>query len=130
MRVFVVGATGVLGRALVPLLLARGHAVRALVRSPERARPLVEAGADVVPGDRGNYLSPVHIADMAAAIVVALHSAPAGSTFNVVDEPLRHGDYVDRLADLLGASRPPRDPARPRPPSHRCTNRAAREALG
>src|SRR5436189_41310 len=51
MRVFVVGATGVLGRALVPLLLARGHAVRALARSPERARPLAEAGADVVPGD-------------------------------------------------------------------------------
>ena len=90
----------------------------------------VRAGRVVVPGDGGNYLSPVHVADMAAAIAAALHAAPAGSTFNVVDEPLRYGDHVDRLADLLGAPRPPRDPARPRPPSFRCTNRAAREALG
>ena len=31
-HVFITGATGYIGRALVPALLARGHAVRALVR--------------------------------------------------------------------------------------------------
>jgi nucleoside-diphosphate-sugar epimerase len=90
----------------------------------------VRASRVVVPGDGGNYLSPAHVAVMAAAVATALNSAPAGSTFNVVDEPLRYGDYVDRRADRLGAPRPPRDPARPRPPAHRCTNRAAREVLG
>jgi uncharacterized protein YbjT (DUF2867 family) len=42
MRVCVVGATGVIGRSLVPLLLGRGHDVLALARSPERASPLSE----------------------------------------------------------------------------------------
>ncbi|GLV77332.1 NAD(P)H-binding protein [Streptomyces hygroscopicus] len=36
-RVLLAGATGVIGRALVPLLRARGHQVTALVREPSRA---------------------------------------------------------------------------------------------
>ena len=42
-----VGATGMVGRSLVPLLLGRGHEVLALARSPQRASPLSEAGAEV-----------------------------------------------------------------------------------
>jgi hypothetical protein len=49
--------------------------------------------------------------------------------FNVVDEPLRYGDYVDALADLVGAARPPRAASLPLPPSWRCTSAAARTAL-
>ncbi|MEK8174115.1 NAD(P)H-binding protein [Streptomyces sp. M19] len=40
MRVLLAGATGVIGRALVPLLRARGHEVTALVRDPSRAAGL------------------------------------------------------------------------------------------
>lgn len=40
MRVAIAGATGVLGRALVPKLLAAGHQVLALVRDQGRAREL------------------------------------------------------------------------------------------
>jgi nucleoside-diphosphate-sugar epimerase len=36
MRVFVAGATGVIGRRLVPLLIADGHQVTGMVRSPQR----------------------------------------------------------------------------------------------
>src|SRR5512140_602644 len=36
MHIAIVGASGVLGRELVPLLLNDGNAVRALVRSPEK----------------------------------------------------------------------------------------------
>lgn len=38
MRIFVAGATGAIGRPLVAQLLANGHDVVALIRSPEKAR--------------------------------------------------------------------------------------------
>jgi len=50
MRVLVTGATGFVGRTLVPLLLARGHAVRAAVRRPDAAVPGAET---VAVGDIG-----------------------------------------------------------------------------
>lgn len=45
MRVLITGATGFIGRALVPILRREGHQLIALVRSEERARSLL--GADV-----------------------------------------------------------------------------------
>ena len=48
MRVFVAGATGALGRPLLPRLLAAGHEVTAMTRSPERAERLRDAGAAAV----------------------------------------------------------------------------------
>jgi nucleoside-diphosphate-sugar epimerase len=44
-RVFLAGATGVIGRQLVPLLLGAGHEVTGTTRSAERAERLREAGA-------------------------------------------------------------------------------------
>src|SRR3569623_184220 len=44
-RVFVAGATGVIGRALVPLLLRAGHAVTGTTRSPQRAEARGRSGA-------------------------------------------------------------------------------------
>jgi len=37
MRIFLAGATGAIGRRLLPLLLADGHQVTAMVRSPGAA---------------------------------------------------------------------------------------------
>jgi nucleoside-diphosphate-sugar epimerase len=51
MRVFVAGGTGALGRRLVPLLVAGGHKVVGLTRSPERGEWLQRAGATAVIGD-------------------------------------------------------------------------------
>jgi uncharacterized protein YbjT (DUF2867 family) len=49
--ILLTGATGYIGGQLLPLLLARGHRVRCLVRERERARAQLPAGAEVVRGD-------------------------------------------------------------------------------
>lgn len=50
MRVFITGASGHVGSALVPELLQHGHAVVGLARSDESAARLAEWGADSVRG--------------------------------------------------------------------------------
>lgn len=51
MRVFVAGGTGTLGRPTVRLLVAAGHEVRALARTPERGAALRALGAEPVVAD-------------------------------------------------------------------------------
>jgi uncharacterized protein YbjT (DUF2867 family) len=51
MRVAVVGATGVLGRHVVPRLIERGHDVRPIVRTDEHVRRFQGLGISAVRGD-------------------------------------------------------------------------------
>jgi nucleoside-diphosphate-sugar epimerase len=110
-------------------VILRGGALVGPGTAQDQTIARLQAGTEVVPCDGRNFLSPVHVADMAEAVLLALQRAPAGSIFNVCDEPIRQGDYEDRLAALIGASPPPRDPTRPCPPSWRCSNYAARTTL-
>ncbi|HEY1366010.1 MAG TPA: NAD(P)H-binding protein [Gaiellaceae bacterium] len=48
MRVFVAGASGVIGIRLLPLLVAAGHEVAGMTRSPEKAERLRALGAEPV----------------------------------------------------------------------------------
>jgi nucleoside-diphosphate-sugar epimerase len=46
MKIFVAGGTGAIGRPLIAKLLARGHALVALTRSPEKAQALTDQGIE------------------------------------------------------------------------------------
>jgi nucleoside-diphosphate-sugar epimerase len=46
MRIFVAGATGVIGRRLVPMLVADGHGVTAMTRSADKATAIEAQGAE------------------------------------------------------------------------------------
>jgi nucleoside-diphosphate-sugar epimerase len=51
MKIFVAGGTGAIGRPLIAKLLAKGHTVVALTRSPEKAQALVKQGIEPAVAD-------------------------------------------------------------------------------
>ena len=76
MRVFVAGATGAMGRHLVPGLVAAGHEVTATTRTPGKVARLREAGAKPVVMD-GLDREAVVAAVRAAAPEVIVHQMTA-----------------------------------------------------
>jgi nucleoside-diphosphate-sugar epimerase len=76
MRVFVTGATGAVGRYLVPELVAAGHQVTATTRSPGKFAQLREAGAEPAAMD-GLDREAVIAAVRAAAPEVIIHQMTA-----------------------------------------------------
>jgi len=65
MKIFLAGATGAVGKRLVPVLVARGHHLVATTRSVEKAKRLRSAGAEavVVDGlDRDAVITAVKVA--------------------------------------------------------------------
>src|SRR5690554_1664742 len=64
MRIFVAGATGALGKALLPQLVARGHEVVGMTRSPAKQDLLRRLGARPVVADA---LDPDAVAEAVAA---------------------------------------------------------------
>jgi nucleoside-diphosphate-sugar epimerase len=89
----------------------------------------LRSGKEIVACDGRNFTSLIHVSDMATAVTAAIENAPAGSVFNVVDDPIRHGEYLDRLAASIGVTRPRRDKTAKCPPSWRCSNQAAKVIL-
>jgi nucleoside-diphosphate-sugar epimerase len=75
MRALVTGATGKVGHATVRALLAAGHEVRALVRDPGRARPVVPGGAELVRGDVTDESS-LAAAAAGCEVVFSAHGLP------------------------------------------------------
>ncbi len=77
MKVFVAGATGVLGRRIVRQLIARGHAAVGLVRSREGERMISELGGQPRYADLFDHANLVHAALGCEAIIHAATAIPA-----------------------------------------------------
>jgi uncharacterized protein (TIGR01777 family) len=92
MRVLVTGATGFIGRALIPRLQRDGHGVIAWVRSPARARDLLGADVELAPADTAD-----------AGLVGAIGRSDA--VVNLAGEPLMGGRWTAARRAVLEQSR-------------------------
>lgn len=77
MKVFVAGATAVLGRQLVPHLVARGHEVVGTTRSPSKQDLVRSLGARPVVADA---LDPEAVASAEPEVIVHQLTALSGPT--------------------------------------------------
>jgi nucleoside-diphosphate-sugar epimerase len=115
MKVFVAGATGALGRRLLPVLAAGGHEVVAMTRTPAKANDLRALGATPVVADgldRAAVLEAVTAAEPEAVIhqMTALAGISSLKRFDeefAVTNRLRTvgTDYLLEAAEAAGARR-------------------------
>ncbi|SEF37317.1 Nucleoside-diphosphate-sugar epimerase [Amycolatopsis pretoriensis] len=98
MRVFVTGASGWIGRALVPELLEAGHQVAGLARSDASAEAVAKTGADVVRGD----LDDLDTLRKAAADADGVVHLAFGHDFSRIEESIRvDAALVEALGEVL-----------------------------
>jgi nucleoside-diphosphate-sugar epimerase len=95
MRVFVAGATGAIGRQLVPRLVAAGHEVHGMTRSASQKGLLEELGAVPVVADA---LDPEQVAE---AVAVAQPEVIVHELTAIGDLDLRHFDRSFALTNRL-----------------------------
>jgi nucleoside-diphosphate-sugar epimerase len=79
MHVFLTGATGYIGSAVLDAMIKGGHRVTAMARDPEKAERLQAMGAATIIGELGlpkTYVNAVKAAD--AVVHTAMESSPRG----------------------------------------------------
>src|SRR5919199_1801567 len=96
MKIFVAGASGAIGRRLVPLLVSRGHEVGARTRAPAKAELLYELGATPVVADGLDRDAVIAAVTRAQPEVVVHEMTSLGAAKN-----LRRFDKVFALTNRL-----------------------------
>jgi nucleoside-diphosphate-sugar epimerase len=105
MHVFLTGATGYIGSAVLDAMIKGGHRVTALARDPEKAERLQARGAATINGELGlpkTYVNAVKAAD--AVVHTAMESSPRG----VEKEKLALDTMLGALAEASRADGKPR----------------------
>ncbi|SEB23594.1 NmrA family NAD(P)-binding protein [Variovorax sp. YR216] len=102
-RILVTGATGRLGRLLVPRLLARGAHVRALTREAGRAASLAADGAEVVVGDLGDGASLRHAFHGASHLFLLSPISPELAAEQIAAIAAAKAAGVQRIVKLSGS---------------------------
>jgi nucleoside-diphosphate-sugar epimerase len=96
-RIAVLGATGVYGRHLLPRLIAAGHRVRALVRSPDKAAGAAALGAEVARADifdEASLRTALAGCDVAINLATALPGPNSQNDFATNDHLRREGTPI------------------------------------
>jgi len=106
-RIFVVGATGAVGRRVVPLLLAAGHDVTAMGRSPEKRAALSRAGAKPVEVSLFDREALTRVVAGHQVLINVATSIPASATRMLLPGAWRENDRIRRegSANLAHAAR-------------------------
>jgi len=101
MRIFMTGATGVIGRRAVPLLVQAGHHVTAIGRTPAKRAMLEGAGAAAVELDLFDPAAVSHaLAGHDAVINLATHIPHSGAAM-LVPGAWRENDRIRRDASRI-----------------------------
>jgi nucleoside-diphosphate-sugar epimerase len=102
LQILVTGATGFVGGAVARRLTSRGHAVRALVRSPERAQALANLGIALHPGDitdKASLRAPMTGVDAVFHVAGWYHvGVPDADAYRVNVEGTRH--VLETMAEV------------------------------
>lgn len=107
MRVFVTGATGLIGSAVVSELLSHGHSVLGLARSDASARALEAAGAEPVPGSLADLDALRAAADNADGVIHLAFANDFSSAEALANAVAEEGAALTTLGEaLLGSERP------------------------
>ena len=100
-RVFITGGSGYIGSALIPILLERGHRVRALVRPGSKAK--LPAGCEVVSGnalDANSYRQLIRPADTFIHLVGVPRPSPAKAALFRAIDLVSAREAIDACAEL------------------------------